>query len=142
MAENCTLYCKILNVEEITRLVRAHFPPSTATMEESISVAGIEGSMRLTKKVLRQRGDDFCRLLLSTCTFVKSMSSPDPDKKKQVVSHIQSCELVVGVVADPAFDADERYHDVVFAIAKALDAVVFNGQEMLNANGEVLLSVP
>jgi hypothetical protein len=44
------------------------------------------------------------------------------------------------VVAEPAFDADERYHTVVFAIAKALDGVVFNGEEMLDANGVTLLT--
>jgi hypothetical protein len=68
------------------------------------------------------------------------MSNADASVKKLLTSHAESCELIVGVVAEPAFDTDERYHTVVFAIAKALDGVVFNGQEILDAHGVTLLT--
>jgi len=102
-------------------------------------VHGSVGSLRLTQKIFRERGDDFCRLLLSTCAFVEGMSDADTAVKKRLASHIESCDLVLGVVAQPDFDADKRYHSVVFAIAKALDGVIFNGQEIIDANGLKLL---
>ncbi len=71
---------------------------------------------------------------------LKACQNADAVVKKRLASHVESCELVLGVVAEPAFDADERYHSVVFAIAKALDGVIFNGQEMLDANGVTLLA--
>jgi len=140
MAESCTIYCKVLNLEEIARLLHSHFPSSGQAAADSMMVHGSDGSLRLTQKVFRERGDDFCRLLLSTCAFVEGMSNADAVVKQRLASHVESCELVLGVVAEPAFDADERYHAVVFAIAKALDGVVFNGQEMLDANGVTLLA--
>jgi len=68
------------------------------------------------------------------------MSNVDSSVKKLLTSHAESCELIVGVVAEPAFDADERYHAVVFAIAKALDGIVLNGQVILDAHGVTLLA--
>jgi len=140
MAESCTIYCKLLNLDELARLLHSHFPSSRPSPGDSITVHGVTGSLRLTQKTFRERGDDFCRLLLSTCAFVEDMSNADASVKKLLTSHAESCELIVGVVAEPAFDADERYHTVVFAIAKALDGVVFNGEEMLDANGVTLLT--
>ena len=138
MTESCTIYCKLLNLDEIARLLHSHFPSSSAIAGDSMTVHGSAGSLRLTKKIFRERGDDFCRLLLSSCAFVEGMSNADAVVKKRLASHVESCELVLGVVAESGFDVDERYHSVVFAIAKALDGVIFNGQEMLDANGKSL----
>ena len=59
--------------------------------------------------------------------------------KTYLTSHVESCELVLGVVATPSLDADKRYHAVVFLIAKELGGIVFNGEEMLDANGQRLV---
>lgn len=144
MAENCTIYCKVLGLDEVGRLLHTHFPafnPSSGAMGV-ISVNGNAGCLRLTAKVFRERGDDFCKLLLSTCAFVEGVPNADSSTKSRLASHVESCELALGVVAEPSFDSDERYHAVVFAIANALDGVIFNGQEMLNAKGETLIASP
>lgn len=140
MAESCTIYCKLMNLDEIARLLHSHFPSFSSTAGDSMTVHGSAGSLRLTKRIFRERGDDFCRLLLSTYAFVERMPNADAVVTKRLASHVESSELVLGVVAEPAFDADERYHSVMFAIAKALDGVIFNGQEMLDANGVTLFA--
>ena len=144
MAENCTIYCKIKNIREVAQLIHSHYPASLSNSAidqwDSLIVHGDDGSLRVTTKAFRERGDNFCRLLLSTCAFIEGVSDADAEVKKHLTSHVESCELVLGVVAEPAFDSDKRYHAVVFAIAKALDGIIFNGQEMLNANGETLLA--
>ena len=110
MAESCTIYCTVLNLDEIARLLHSHFPSSRPTVGNSMTVHGSDGSLRFTQKVFRERGDDFCRLLLATCAFVEDISNADAVVKKRLASHVESCELVLGVVAEPAFEADERYH--------------------------------
>ena len=140
MTESCTIYCKVLNLDEIARLLHRHFPSPSPMAGDSMTVQGSAGSLRLTQKRFRERGDDFCRLLLSTCAFVEGISNADVVVKNNLASHIESCEMILGVVAEPAFDADERFYSLVFAIAKSLDGVIFNGQEMLDSNGVTILA--
>lgn len=144
MAENCTIYCKINNLVEVAQLIHGHFPeiPANTISDETtpIVIDVDNGSLRVTPKYFHERGDTFCRLLLSTCAFIDGTSDADRTTKKSLVSHVASCELILGVVADPAFDSDERFHAVVFAIATALLGVIFNGHEMLDANGATLVA--
>lgn len=140
MAESCTIYCKVLNLDEIARLLHSHFPSSSPTDGDAMVVHGSDGSLRLTQKAFREPGDEFCRMMLGIRAFIKRIKSADTSNQKAVVDHLDLCDLAIGVVAEPAFDVDERYHAVVFAIARALDGVIFNGQEMLDANGVTLVA--
>lgn len=140
MAESCTIYCKVLNPEEIARLLHSHFPSSGTATGDSMIVHGTDGSLRLTQKAFREPGDEFCRMMLGIRAFIARFESADAVSKQMVLDHLDHSDLAIGVVAEPAFDADERYNAVVFAIAKALDGVIFNGQEMLDANGVTLLA--
>lgn len=140
MAESCTIYCKVVDLDEIARLLHSHFPSSSPTADDPLTVHESDGSLRLTQKVFREPGDEFCRMMLGIRAFIKRIESADSSSQQAVVNHLDLCDLAIGVVAEPAFDADERYHAVVFAIAKALDGVVFNGQEMLDANGVTLVA--
>jgi hypothetical protein len=141
MNESCTVYCKVLDLGEMSRLIQSYALASTPSVGGTVCLHGSRGSLRLTQIIFRERGDEFCRLLNSTCVFIESISNVDVAVKNRLVNHIESCELLVGVVADSAFDADERYHAIVFEIAKALDGVVWNGQEMLDANGVTLVAL-
>ena len=143
MTQCCTIYCKTKNLKEIARLIHQQFPGCSsddlADEWDSIVVHGREGNLRFTSKWFHQGGDDFCRLLLSTIAFVEGIPNVDPVMKTYLTSHVESCELVLGVVATPSLDADKRYHAVVFLIAKELGGIVFNGEEMLDANGQRLV---
>ncbi|MCY2968444.1 MAG: hypothetical protein NT069_33270 [Planctomycetota bacterium] len=140
MAEYCTIYCTVLNRDEIARLLNSHFPSSSPASGDSMEVQGSEGRLRLTVKVFKESGDDFCRTILGIRAFVKRIESASASARQDLVGHLDQSDLAIGVVAEPAFDADERFHAVVFAIAKALDGVIFNGHEMLDANGRTLLT--
>ena len=139
MAENCTIYCTVLNRDEIARLLHSHFPSSSPTFGDSMEVQGSQGSLRLTVKAFNESGDDFCRIILGIRAFVKRIDG-SASARQDLVGHLDKSDLAIGVVAEPAFDADERFHAVVFAIAKALDGVIFNGHKMLDANGRTLLT--
>ena len=59
----------------------------------------------------------------------------------RILAHIEACESIIGVVAEPGFDADKRFNRAVFGIAKEADGIVFNGDEFLDEGGEVILSL-
>jgi len=145
MAENCTLYCEINRIEEAHNLLSSYFPksapPSIGDSAETMIVRGDTGSLRCSAKHFRERGDDFCRLLLGTRAFVERMTFEDDTIKKTILDQIVSTNLAIGMVAEPAFNADERFLPVVFAIAKALDGVVFNGQEVFDALGKSVAAI-
>lgn len=140
MAENCTIYCRLSNLEEIARVLNLHFPSSNSAVGDSLMAHGNNGSLCLTQKAFHEPGDGFCRMILGIRAFIKCIDSADPSMQQMVVKHLDLSDVAIGVVAEPSFDADERYHDVVFAIAKVLDGLVFNGQEILNADGMTLVT--
>lgn len=72
---------------------------------------------------------------------MKGRPSLDAELKQRLTAHVLSCQLLLGFVAEPGFDADPRYHAVAFDVAKAMDGVLFNGQEMLDADGKTLATV-
>jgi hypothetical protein len=59
--------------------------------------------------------------------------------KERLLTHVGDTKCILGIVADPEFDADARFDRVVFAIAKAYNGIVFNGCEMLDENGILIL---
>jgi hypothetical protein len=136
MPENCTIFCKRMDVEELPRLINSYFPSLTSADETFVLAHGEKGSIKFSVKVFKESGDDFCRMMLGMRAFVKTTVSRVATRRQAALDHLDHSDLAIGVVVEPAFDADQRYHAVVFAIAKALDGVVFDGQNVLDANGE------
>lgn len=66
-------------------------------------------------------------------------SEIDDDDPTGVVPRIVAAELILGIVAEPSFDSKDRYGDLVFAIARELDGLVFNGSSFIEVNGSLLL---
>jgi len=57
-----------------------------------------------------------------------------------LLDFILSCETAIGIVAEPEFKEDDERLDAIFAIAELMDGYIFNGSEMLDKNGEIVLS--
>jgi hypothetical protein len=105
----------------------------------SVTSHGAGGTVRFTPKVFRKSGDDFCRLLLSTGPFVEETTTADDAVQQRVARHIESCSLVLGVVAEPSFAADAQLQHVVFAMATAFNGMVFNGHNVIDAHRLMLV---
>ncbi len=99
----------------------------------SAPIEGKVGSLRITPQCF-QRRDDFSKLILSTISFVHD-SELSANSRTALTAYMESCELALGIVVEPEFDSDERYNDLVFAIAKELSGLVFNGNEFLKPDG-------
>jgi hypothetical protein len=142
MPDNCTLYCATNDLETVERLLEETFPGTLSVAEDegqSRCVAGLEGSLRLTPKAFQERGDAFCRLLLSTNTYMERRTEGEANTKKSLSQRILKSQLTLGVVVEPDVNVDERYNDVIFAIAQSLDAVIFNGSQFMSATGDVIV---
>ena len=59
---------------------------------------------------------------------------PAPDASEVNVPAAEAEDL------EPEVDVDERYNNVIFAIAQSLDAVIFNGSQFMSATGEVIVA--
>jgi len=139
MTENCTIYCTGPR-PSIKECVRAIFTCTNVAEDgESLVIQGTGGTLRISSKKFEQQGDEFSRLVNTTCVHFEQIETTAQSAKARLIAHVENTECILGVVADPEFDADERFNQAVFAIAKACDGVVFNGYEVLDQNGILLL---
>ncbi|MHC4874887.1 MAG: hypothetical protein ACYTGL_00225 [Planctomycetota bacterium] len=144
MPESCTIYCQ----SEIQDLIARELPTLFTSVKRETNKLGWsvleasekDASIRFTCRFFRERGDDFCRLLLSTCTFIESGKWQTTTRKNEAIRHVEACEMAIGVVAEPGFESDDRFNSLVFAIARAGEGVVFNGTDFLDKNEKCILS--
>jgi hypothetical protein len=47
--------------------------------------------------------------------------------------------LAIGVVAEPEFVEEARHYDFIFGIASALNAIIWTGSGVIDAQGKLLL---
>jgi hypothetical protein len=59
-----------------------------------------------------------------------------------VLTHIQKCTLILGVVAEPDFETDGRFSAAILEIARQLDGLIFDGNHILNSLGNVVCEEP
>jgi hypothetical protein len=59
--------------------------------------------------------------------------------KKDVLNRVTKMALAIGVVAEPVFVEEDRHYDCIFGIAAALNAIVWTGSGVINAEGKMLL---
>lgn len=144
MSEFCTVYCEIKDPGEVARRLRLQFPSSLpkppSDQWETLAVRGNRGSLKVSQKVFRRQADEFSRLRWQTVVFVEGRKHEAAETRNDVAAHMRRCELILGIVADPKFDADDKYGEIVFAIAKTLKGVIFNGREFLDADGQTLMT--
>lgn len=71
--------------------------------------------------------------------YFDSVITERRDIKTDVQRRIEEHALAVGVVAEPEFVEEAGHYDYIFGLATALDAIIWNGNGALNAEGQLLL---
>lgn len=94
-----------------------------------------KGTLKLTLKTFVEPGDPFARLVGMTYTFFESQKAIDSESRQRILTHLRGTETAIGVVADPSLEAIDRAEAVLLFIANELQAMIFNGQEMLDSLG-------
>ena len=66
---------------------------------------------------------------------LETLTDQDKERLSETFGHKK---LIVGVVAEPDFAADERFMDTILDIAKQLDGRIFTGNSISNSSGSML----
>lgn len=146
MKQSCTIYSKKSNYEDMTAIWKdAAFDKAGLQIYENdlggISLQTSGNSLELYFKKQLNSGDSFSHLILGTYNYFKNIETTQHQSQKNLLDFILSCEIAIGVSAEPEFsELDERL-DIVFAITELLDGAIFNGSEMINKNGKLILNL-
>jgi hypothetical protein len=101
----------------------------------SVTCRTEKGTLKLTLMTFVERGDPFARLVWKTCVYFESDKMIDSEPRQRISSHIRNTKTVIGVVADPSLKAIDNAEAVLLFIANELQAMIVNGQDMLDALG-------
>jgi len=74
--------------------------------------------------------DRFSKIVLGMSTFFGNLASDE------LQSRLASTELFIGVVIDPSIDDNTEL--MMMNTAEHLDALIFNGESLLDSRGDVL----
>jgi hypothetical protein len=146
MPQNCTILCPADEPERVIALVRKLVggrgrvalagKPVDWT---SITINSPEASLVLNRRVFRENGDEFSKMLNGMWVYFDSVKTERKEIKAHVQRRIEEHALAVGVVAEPEFVEEAGHYDCIFGLAAALDAIIWNGNGVLNAEGQMLL---
>ena len=142
--EHCTLYCKIKprSLQQLAERLSAIPGQSDAISfdeaKQSVVCYTSTGSVKLTLMWFVEAGDPFAKLRGKTLVNFESKPGIMPEARERILLHIRQTEAAIGVVADPSFESFERLEAILMFIATEHDALIFNGQEMLDSLGEVV----
>ena len=139
----CTIYCTEGDVPTIQAVIEHCFPGSkakaTSRNNSQITLKGQGGgTLKLTFMRYRKRGDAFCGLQLSTSNFVRNRTKGQAKIREALGRKFQACGVIIGVVAEPDFEGDERFTELCYTLAANLDGVMFDGSDFFDAEGKVL----
>lgn len=95
--------------------------------------------MTLNRKVRLKPGDSFSKMVLGLHNYFRQVNTSAEAIKREVLDRVSGMELAIGVVAEPEFVEEAGHFDYIFGIAAAVDGIIWNGEGVLNADGQLLL---
>lgn len=140
--EACTLYCKI-KPSDFQSLVGQLKILSDGLKGLDVHEASQEvtcqtqvGSVKFVLQTFQEPGDLFSRLVGKTYIYFESKSGNREGEK--ILSHLDQTEAVIGIVANPSLNGIDQLEALVLFLSAEFNAMIFNGEEMLDAAGEVV----
>jgi hypothetical protein len=105
----------------------------------SVTVQHGDASLTLNRLVFTSPGDEFSKMQRGMWVYFDGVETAHTSIKPDLLERIESFALAIGVVAEPGFVEDSGHFDCIFGLAEALDAVIWNGNGILNAEGSMIL---
>lgn len=144
MPGQCTLFCRRDSPEAALAVAEANLRSRAqidAPREQWIRAEFQQGklSVRLHRTPFQKRGDELSRLILGLVNWLNNVAVVHPVATQFAVDHILETTAAIGFTALPDFNEDSGHFDCVFALAEELDALVWNGCGLLNADGEMVI---
>jgi hypothetical protein len=84
-------------------------------------------------------GRQFNKTVVGAGNFFKDAPIKDKDVRQGILDHIYGTAVILGCSADPAFSPELGHYKLLFGIAKITSGLIFDGQGMLDAHGELVL---
>ena len=151
MSDACTIYSMTRNYEQVVDALRKE----TASVEvtgpanrwTSIRVAGRHGaSLTFTSMEQLAPGDQFSQIILATHNEFRLvrikfrlLRRKAARVQDDVLLFVARTDLMIGVVAETSFGADDSFLACVDAATRSVDGLIFNGSAMVNADGVLYL---
>lgn len=145
MASALTIVCPEMGyrtVADVSRTCRPHgfALEGEAELWDRLTLRFTEGDLVLSSLVRQNPGDRFSKLVLSMHNFFRTVDTDATANQKFVLGQIENAKLMIGVVATPEFASVDSRLDCLWRISEALNAVIFNGDAILDLHGQCILS--
>ena len=72
-------------------------------------------------------------------SFFDAIDTKGNSKKDLVLQAVEHTEMFIGIVAEPEFNDVDGHFACIFSVARKLNALVFGGEAMQDAEGRKLL---
>lgn len=104
---------------------------------ETLRLVAATGTLTVRRKMFAP-GGEFAGIVLGALTYLDA-AAPSPAKER-ALSHLESSDMILGVRADPPLAVSDDPRDgAVHRLAVATEALLFDGVDLLDAGGAVLL---
>lgn len=146
MPQNCTILCPTDDPRQVVKFV-CELAQAGATIDilgddsnwSKIEIRTSDSTLTLSRQVRLEPGDAFSKMVLGMHNYFWQVNTSAVAIKQEVLDRIEHVALAIGVVAEPEFNESDGHYDYLFGIAKTLEAVIWTGSGVINAEGKMIL---
>jgi hypothetical protein len=144
MTSACTILCPTIDYGKVLDAIESA-TEGELSLEGArdkwtrITVAHSGKQIAFSGLVRRRPQDKFSKIVLSMYNFFNMVETDLVSNRDYALSRIADVEMMIGVVADPEFAMEDSRLDILWKIAECMDAVIFNGDALLDLHGQRIL---
>jgi hypothetical protein len=140
MSNSCTIYSSKNYDEVLAYFENLGITDVTDSKDvKSFQRYYIEGSLRISLNRRIEQGDSFSKMIGGTWNFVRMIETNNKVQKEWLTRHILDCKTAIGLVSEPEYVEDDKRFDYIYKLAEMFDGVIFNGSEMIDKSGKLIL---
>lgn len=139
MSQSCTIYLEKAYSDVLTYLESLEMREIPDAEAKTFERKYFEGSLRVSLKKQVEAGDDFSGMILGTWNLFRDVETKHENRQNDLLNRILSANSAIGIAAHPEFTETDKRLDFVFGLAEMFDGIIFNGSEMLDKQGRLIL---
>lgn len=136
---NCTVYSKANYEVVLNYISNTEVKEVVNESLRTFSKTFFEGNLKISINKRKSAGDSFSGMILGTWNLFENIETKNTAIQKELTSKILDSEVALGIVAEPDFTETDERLDVIFDLAEKFEGIIFNGAEMLDKKGRVIL---
>lgn len=140
MSNSCTIYSNRNYSEILAYFEEIGFTDVTDSEDvKSFQRYYSEGTLRISLKKRIEQGDSFSKMIGGTWNFVRMIETRNKVQKEELIRRVLDCKTAIGLVSEPEYVEDDKRADYIYKLAEMFDGVIFNGSEMIDKSGKLIL---